>query len=265
MRTESLGNLAASTSKVSLMLTQVHQLYIRGIAAFIWLNEKIFFYPALKAFYEKQFKKNESITILDIGANRGQSILFFQNMFPDAEIHSFEPNPRLYKTLVKKFNHPRIHLHEAGVSSSTGTKLFYEHVLDETSGFELADTDSHYNQMKNRILLTPANQSIQASYEVKVIALDNFIETNPLENIDILKIDVEGHEADVLQGAKHLLESRKVRFIQMERHYDDQYVLSHKTIDDLLTQAGYAEFFRQKHGFGNFFEVIYHHPLISGN
>jgi FkbM family methyltransferase len=247
------------------MLSTLHKLYIRSIASVIWLNEKIFFYPALKGFYQAAFRGKKAVTVLDIGANRWQSILFFQHMFPDAVIHSFEPNPTLYKTLVKKFNHPRIHLHETGVSSTTGTKVFYEHVLDETSGFELAATDSHYNQIKNRILLTPSNQSIQASYEVKVIALDDFIESNQLENIDIVKIDVEGHEADVLQGAKHLLDSRKVRFIQMERHYDDQYALSHKTIDDLLTQAGYAEFFRQKHGFGNFFEVIYHHPLASGN
>ena len=239
------------------MLKQIHQLYIRSIAAFIWLNEKVFFYPALRDFYKKQFDKNTANTILDIGANRGQSIRFFRDIFLHSTIHSFEPNPKLFQILVKDFSQPGIYLYQKGISSCTGRKIFYEHILDETSGFEQAATDSDYNKLKNRILLTNTQQSIQSSYEVSVSTLDDFIASAIIEKIDILKIDVEGHEADVLQGATQLLTEKLVRFIQLERHYDDQYALSHKAIDEMLANAGYVEYYRQKHGFGNFYEVVY--------
>ena len=46
------------------------------IQSLIHINEAIFFYPKLKKFYKDNLK-NASVSILDVGANKGQSIDFF--------------------------------------------------------------------------------------------------------------------------------------------------------------------------------------------
>ncbi len=59
----------------------------------VHVNEAIFFYPKLKRFYIENLKK-ESISILDVGANKGQSIDFFLKVNPNAEFDAFEPNKK---------------------------------------------------------------------------------------------------------------------------------------------------------------------------
>ena len=51
---------------------------------------------------------------------------------------------------------------------------------------------------------------------VELDTLDNFCKLNDIERIDFLKIDVEGHELRVLEGATELLASKKVDIIQFE-------------------------------------------------
>ena len=74
------------------------------IQKLIHINEAIFFYPKLKKFY-KQSLINTNINILDIGANKGQSIDFFLEIYPNAIINSFEPNKKLFNYLQKKNKH----------------------------------------------------------------------------------------------------------------------------------------------------------------
>jgi hypothetical protein len=62
----------------------------------------IFFYPKLKRFYKKNLKKT-NINILDVGANKGQSIDFFLKVNSNiAKIDAFEPNNKLILFIYKK-------------------------------------------------------------------------------------------------------------------------------------------------------------------
>lgn len=70
---------------------------IKLIQALISINENIFFYPKLRRFYEKINKSTNQRIIIDVGANKGQSIEFFLKIFKNAIIYAFEPNPKLYK------------------------------------------------------------------------------------------------------------------------------------------------------------------------
>ena len=53
-------------------------------------------------------------------------------------------------------------------------------------------------------------------YKVKTITLDNFTKKNKIKYIDILKIDVDGHEQQLLQGAKNTLKNNKVKTLLIE-------------------------------------------------
>jgi FkbM family methyltransferase len=241
------------------LLQILHYAWVRTIASAIWVNESIFFYPRFRKFYKGLFPDPKSpLVILDIGANRGQSIAFFRGVFPAAVIYSFEPNARLFRLLQQKYQaHPQCFLHNEGVSREKGTLLFYENVLDETSGFEKVNPESAYLKKKSMVLMVPAQKIIRAAYEVPVTSVDEVVQRHGLSTIDILKIDVEGHEHEVLQGAAQALSAAKVKYVQLEEHADDQYDARQQQIAGLLKSAGYTEYYRQKHGFGEFYEVVY--------
>ena len=108
----------------------------------VHVNEAIFFYPKLKRFYIENLKK-ESISILDVGANKGQSIDFFLKVNPNTEFDAFEPNKKLFVYLQNKYKaFDKIRLHNFGVSNIKGELVFHENILDETSTFEELNLDS---------------------------------------------------------------------------------------------------------------------------
>ena len=78
-----------------------------------------------------------------------------------------------------------------------------------------------------------------------------------LEYVDVLKIDVEGFEFEVLQGASDALKAKKVGVIQYERHVDDMRDDNSALIEEFLENNGYLKFKEIKHPFGDFFEVLY--------
>jgi len=52
--------------------------------------------------------------------------------------------------------------------------------------------------------------------EIPVTRIGAFCESNGIEQIDFLKLDVEGHELKILIGASNMLRSGRVKFIQFE-------------------------------------------------
>ena len=75
--------------------------------------------------------------------------------------------------------------------------------------------------------------------------------------MDILKIDVEGFELEVLNGARNALVKGEIRIIQLERHSDDMRVDRYPLIHELLSINGYRQIKEIKHPFGDFREILY--------
>ena len=121
---------------------------VKIIQALLDIHERIFFYPKLRAFYQKQ-KENHQPTILDVGANKGQSIDFFLSLFPNARIFAFEPNPVLFQKLQQKYRgNSLIHLVNKGVSNQNGQLELKETVTDETSTFEDLNYESSFRKSR---------------------------------------------------------------------------------------------------------------------
>jgi FkbM family methyltransferase len=230
---------------------------VKIIQALLNIHERNFFYPKLRTFYQNQ-KKIHQPTIIDVGANKGQSIDFFLSLFPNARIFAFEPNPVLFQKLQQKYRrNPLIHLVNKGVSSQNGQLELKETVTDETSTFEDLNYQSKYLERKTKILGVNKDQLVRKSYWVNVIRLCDFIREQGITNIHILKIDTEGHEYNCLEGL-FSSDFPNIDFIQLEHHNDDMYLHARQLSPEiLLTENGFPTFQVISHGFGNLDERIY--------
>jgi FkbM family methyltransferase len=234
---------------------------IRLIQLAIHWVEQFTFYRALYRYYKSALDRHASYVILDVGSNKGQSIDFFLKLNAESKVYGFEPNPSLYKNLVSKYrDYSNIRVYNCGISNRVGELLFYENILDETSSFEKLNSHSTYLEKKANVLGVGIRDIIKDEYIVQVDTLSHFIQEINVPRIDLIKIDVEGHEYQCLEG---LFQGealyRKVRFIQIESHNDDMYqsVKSASEIADLLKKNGFYEVKRIKHAFGDFDEIIY--------
>ena len=241
--------------------------WVSLISKAIWTDEMLFFYPKLARTYRGmtgiESVDGGGVTILDIGANKGQSIKFFSKIFDKPTIYAFEPSPRTFgslKKFVEKLNGLQISIYQIGIGEKEQTINFYESILSETSTFAVPNQDSDYLKRKNRILFQNSETAF-TSIPTRMTTVDTFLSENKLERIDVLKIDVEGFELEVIRGAQHALRDGKVKIVQFERHADDMREDTYPLIHDLLHSFGFVKSAEIKHPIGNFFEVLYQMPI----
>ncbi len=137
----------------------------------------------------------ESNVILDIGANTGIYSLIAKTVNPHAQVFAFEPIHRVYEKLVANvaMNDFDIKCFEVGVSNKDGTAMIHdlpsEHVYSVTIGGSIHG---------------PEVETFPTS--IKTTRLDTMIEREKLKQLDLVKIDVETHEPEVMEGFGKYLE-----------------------------------------------------------
>ena len=229
------------------------------VVLFITLSDLVSFYPKLKKTILKNLGRPPKL-ILDIGANKGQSISYFLKLNKNALIYSFEPTKSLYDHLVMKYkSFDNITISNKGISSRIGKKKFYENYLNLTSSFEKLNYDSEYLKYKTKILGIELKEIVKNEFDVDVITLNSFINDNITSDIDIIKIDVEGHEYECLKGLFNGPLNSNIHLIQLEHHNDDMYknMISFDKINEILNKNNFQLVKRFKHGFGEFEDLLY--------
>jgi len=224
------------------------------------ITDLLTFYPKLKAYYKNYIAEGTPL-VLDVGCNRGQSIDLFLSINKNVRVIAFEPNKRLFDALVSKYaDNKNIRIHNLGVSDKAGHLTFNENIFDETSTFEPINYDSDYLKKKAKILgVTPA-EVVSKSYKVEVIDLDSFIRKEQLDQIDVVKIDVEGHEFACLKGLfPNNKSAAQIGILQLERHFDDMYDLkdSNDAKTDLLNSCSFDLAYSVKNKLADYEELLY--------
>jgi FkbM family methyltransferase len=146
------------------------------------------------------------ITVVDVGAHQGDFARAARSAFGDrARIHCFEPEPLSFQALEAALSADAgIECHQLALGAAPGTAR----IFSDEPGSTLASLHPE--------TFSTANASMGYSAEVSVETLDRVARTMQLGRIDLLKIDVEGHEVAVLNGAHELLAKDAIGVVQFE-------------------------------------------------
>jgi FkbM family methyltransferase len=138
--------------------------------------------------------------VFDVGANLGNWTAAAEQAFPDARFFLFEPSRQNAGILRERF--PGHTLVPCALSDRAGEFTLYS----DKEGSGLASLQ------KREIGYLGIDH--HATYQVQTTRLDSFLQEQGLAGVDLLKIDVEGHELAVLQGAGEILAN--IGLIQFE-------------------------------------------------
>lgn len=138
---------------------------------------------------------------VDVGAHIGYITTLMQRKLGTAgQVYAFEPHPALVSILNSNLD-PKgapVKIIEAGASSSRGTVPFA--VPAVISGSHVAE---------------PIGRPAEETLSIRTTTLDAVL---PDDDIDVLKLDVEGHERQVLEGGRRLLNQDRINTIVFEDH-----------------------------------------------
>jgi FkbM family methyltransferase len=167
---------------------------------------------------------------VDVGANVGyvSSITAARQGLAGTTL-AFEPHPAVFGRLVRNVrawkNEPgigSIGTIEAAIWTATGTAT-----LLEPEGF------CHNHGLSKMTTASPEGKDI--AHQVRSLTLQEALQKHGIETVDILKLDIEGAEADVLQSSIALLESRRIKHVIFEEH-----ARGHSRSVEIFRHAGYS-------------------------
>ena len=187
-------------------------------------------------FLINEIKKNKILFFYDIGANCGYHSVYIAKKIPKINIFSFEPNEEAYlkfkKTLeINSIFKKKINIYNFGLSSKTSKlkmQSMIKHGYAQTGGTAIVEKDS-YDQFN----------VFYAEFKIgdKVI--------NKINDIIAIKIDVEGHELNVLEGLKNTLLNNKaiiqIEIFKKNYHQVHNYLLSlgYRIVNDVKVRSNY--------------------------
>lgn len=157
-----------------------------------------------------------SKVIFDVGANVGNWTKLAHAYNPQAHIYAFEPFPEAFAELSAIAPVRTVHCFNMALGNTLGTKDLF--TFSESSAF---------NSLYRRELGFEVS-----TISVAVTTIDAFCDQHGIDTIDFLKIDVEGAELAVLQGAQGMIAQRRIRVIQFE--YGGTYIDAHVFLQDVF-------------------------------
>lgn len=170
--------------------------------------ENDFFWKGLHAGWEKismqywmQLCRKANV-VADIGANTGVYSLVAKAINPATKVYAFEPLKQMFAKLKlnNDLNKYDIRCVEKAASDRNGKAIIYETGSDHIAAASLnAETRQYGN--------------LDIETEIEAVTMDTFIEENNVGKIDLIKIDVECHEPNVIQGYRKYLSSHKPDFL----------------------------------------------------
>ncbi len=189
------------------------------------------------------------LTCMDVGAHTGEFTTMLLRILSSPIIHAFEPAPHSYHQLKNRFsNQAQVKLIEAGLGADSGTATF--NAFDNT-------TLNSFLPLVSEGASRLGNPASTATLGARILRLDDYAASAGLDQIDLLKIDTQGYELHVLQGAAPLFAARRIRTVLLEINFSSLYAGQ--------AQAHEIFAFLQQHGLQlvEFYEKCRQPPFIA--
>ena len=166
---------------------------------FQFIDSESFIYQYLEIFQKEIFSfrtNSHKPRIIDCGSNIGISVCFFKKIYPNSRISAFEPDPEIFKVLeknTKSFASEGLKLHNSAVWNKKGSISFKQ---NDSDGGKICQN---------------------GNTSVKTVVLSEFLN----EEVDLLKIDIEGAEKVVLPSIEDQLSNVDKLFLELHVSRDD--------------------------------------------
>jgi FkbM family methyltransferase len=159
--------------------------------------------------------------VLDVGFNDGGFTEEILAAKPDAQVIAFDPSRGAKSAYTARFmGDPRVKFVNEALSSSTGAAEFHD-----------------YGNMSSSLAVrTDQSGEAAASYTVRVRTLDDYTREVGLAKIDFLKIDAEGFDLHVIEGASDLLDRQAIDLFMFE--YADGWISSRRFLQEAWAYLG---------------------------
>lgn len=147
-------------------------------------------------------------SVVDVGANIGQTVMLFAPC-PDVEVIAIDPNPECIKWIrdcLASYGSWKVRTINAGLSDEPGKLTLYVPDFEgEEGGQATMRSDWYVNKGKS-------------GFDVPVNTIDQLLESMQVPQVRLWKIDVEGWERNVLQGARRLFSEKRIDAVYAEVH-----------------------------------------------
>lgn len=187
---------------------------------------------------KKHAAEGVPLLIFDVGANKGQFLHLMEQGLQGiaCHIHAFEPSKYTYQALSDNAKiYSNVTLNNFALGKRVGEfELFYDQ-----PGSGLASLTKRE--------LTHFNIDFKYSEKVHVDTLDNYCTRNGIQAVDHLKLDIEGHELDVLEGGVQMFRNQQIRMVSFE--------FGGCNIDSRTYFRDFYNFFRD-HGMNKIFRIV---------
>jgi FkbM family methyltransferase len=173
-------------------------------------------------FMHKYFKRygDKGKIAVDIGANIGAHTVYLSELFK--EVHAFEPQKSVYKLLqlnIKQNRADNVQLYNVGLGEKNEVVF-------------LKQFDIHHKANQGAIKIIDAEDVDHRGEMINVKRLDDY----HLDNVGLMKIDVEGYEYHVLRGAFRTIATYRP-VILIELYQSNQY---NREIREFFERLGYT-------------------------
>jgi FkbM family methyltransferase len=172
----------------------------------------------------------QGMTVIDMGANVGfYTMLFAEIVGERGKVHAFEPDPFCHRILsdrIRKLTVQNVRLEAAALGSIDGDVTFH---------------CSRRDRAENRV--HPFDRAVAVDIvRVPQIRFDDYCRRHGIEEIDAVKMDVEGAEVSVLEGMRERLATRPPSWMWIEFSPDQLRVAgaSSEAFWEALIGSGYC-------------------------
>lgn len=161
----------------------------------------------------KELKDVKVNVVFEAGARTGEETITLSNIFPHANVYSFECNPMVLQTTHEALSgRPNIHFFPHGLGDKNESLPFYSFVDGNVGASSLFKR-------------TDFNRTQKETGYVDIVKLSDFVKKHDIHEIDLLCMDVQGYELNILKGAEDFIKKIKYMIIEepkknrLHKHY----------------------------------------------